>query len=283
MDTSAMDASALDPGTIDPMDLPALDLRVLAAAAEAAPELDEHVLHASEYAFRLAAAALQRELRGTLRIATDDGATQVRGCSRWLAPEDGAVRIGLSEPVAVAFAELLFGAPPSDPTGPQATRRPVAPIELSALCVRLAAILAPICRSLASPLAPERAFVLSTAPSANDLVLLFELHLDSVTYPIVLTAPITARQHDDDADDQSRLDAAISKVPLEIVVSLPRVRLSASEITSLQLGDVIRCGHAETEPLPASVADRVLFTGHLQPGPRRVQFLVETTRIGAPS
>lgn len=249
-----------------------IDLRELATPETGETTVDETVEHAVHHASLLAAASLQRDVSARVRVPRDDRGALVARCSRWLG--DGSFRVGLADPELTGLTEVLLGAPPA--TSPRA----LTPLELRVLRSRLAPIVAPVARELGAPLHGET-LAETDPPAPGDAVLAVELRVAGTPYTLVVAVPGRAESSDDDERSGHEIAAAVGAVPLELVVALTRVRLSAADLATLAPGDVIRCGHAEHEPLPATAAGRVLLRGHLAPGERRVEFHVVSTRIGA--
>jgi flagellar motor switch/type III secretory pathway protein FliN len=59
-------------------------------------------------------------------------------------------------------------------------------------------------------------------------------------------------------------DRRFSRLPVEIAVELTRVRMSAGDIASLRVHDIIPIGHAAEQPVTLSVRGRPFASGDLQ-------------------
>jgi flagellar motor switch/type III secretory pathway protein FliN len=59
-------------------------------------------------------------------------------------------------------------------------------------------------------------------------------------------------------------DRRFSRLPVEVSIELTRVRMSAGDIASLRVHDVIPLAHAAEQPVTLSVRGRAFASGELQ-------------------
>ena len=59
-------------------------------------------------------------------------------------------------------------------------------------------------------------------------------------------------------------DRRFNRLPVEIAVELTRVRMSAGDISSLRVHDIIPIAHAAEQPVTLSVRGRTFASGELQ-------------------
>jgi flagellar motor switch/type III secretory pathway protein FliN len=59
-------------------------------------------------------------------------------------------------------------------------------------------------------------------------------------------------------------DRRFRRLPVEVTVELTRVRMSAGDIASLRVHDIIPLAHAAEQPVTLSVRGRTFATGELQ-------------------
>jgi len=247
------------------------------AVSEVAEPVDEMVRNAAESVLQLATAMLQRPTTGQTRSIQADEKVGI-GARRWFSsPSNPSFLVGLRDPEAVGLAELFLGAPASRP------ERPITPVEMKVLGARLVAMLPPIAGALGEPI-DENAGLREAAPPQPRgwRFTTFELTIEAVPYPLVLAVP----QREDDLVPnraQASIAATVAQVELPIVVTIPGVRISATELSELRTGDVIRCDWPEDEPVPAFIGPNIALTGRFSSGPKWVMFEIVTSRIGASS
>jgi flagellar motor switch/type III secretory pathway protein FliN len=245
------------------------------AVSEVAEPVDEMVRNAADSVLQLATAMLQRPTTGLTRSIQADEKVGI-GARRWFAsPSNPAFLVGLRDPDAVGLAELFLGAPASRP------ERPISPIEMKVLGSRLVAMLPPIAAALGQPVDESGALREAAPPQPRGWrFTTLELTIEAVPYPLVLAVPQREEEESSNRPHAS-LAAIIGRVELPIVVTIPGVRISASELSELRVGDVIRCDWPEDEPVPAFVGPNLAFTGRFTSGPKWVMFEIVTSRIGA--
>ncbi|MEO8694883.1 MAG: FliM/FliN family flagellar motor switch protein [Acidimicrobiales bacterium] len=245
------------------------------AVSEVVEPIDEMVRNAAESVLQLATAMLQRPTTGLTRAIRADEKVGIGG-RRWFAsPSNPAFLVGLRDAEAVGLAELFLGAPASRP------ERPITPIEMKVLGSRLIAMLPPIAAALGQPVDESGALREAAPPQSRGWrFTTLEMTIEAVPYPLVLAVP---QREDDESVSRPQVSVAatVGRVELPIVVAIPGVRISASELSELRVGDVIRCDWPEDEPVPAFVGPNIALTGRFSSGAKWVMFEIVTSRIGA--
>ncbi len=59
-------------------------------------------------------------------------------------------------------------------------------------------------------------------------------------------------------------DARFARLPVEVAVELTRVRMSAADVATLRVHDIIPIAHAASHPVSLSVRGRAFANGELQ-------------------
>jgi hypothetical protein len=142
-------------------------------------------------------------------------------------------------------------------------------------------MLPPIAAALGQPVDESGALREAAPPQSRGWrFTTLEITIEAVPYPLVLAVP---QREDEESTNRPQVSVAatVGRVELPIVVAIPGVRISASELSGLRVGDVIRCDWPEDEPVPAFVGPNIALTGRFSSGAKWVMFEIVTSRIGA--
>lgn len=186
--------------------------------------------------------------------------------------EDAPVgALDMSNGLATALAEVVMGGAGAGDPGDAADGRPPSPLERLLLAEQLTPALGPLAAALA-PLGVHRLVLSPHAPpsqSSDQLAAIpITLTIGPLTGVVRVALPMRLIGRPEDGDEQPRradpaVAHALENVPLEVTVRFRGVRVPATELDALEVGDVIVLDHDAHEPLLASVGPRPWFLGAL--------------------
>jgi hypothetical protein len=185
---------------------------------------------------------------------------------RWFTYSDHAcpVRIGMGDPELTGLAEVFMGAPGGKP------ERAATALELRVLLPRLTQVLESL-HEASCTRRGDGGRLEEIDPDTIDrevddtswLELLFVL--DGVEFPMFL--PLASRVAVA-TSVPGRADGIVGEVPLELDIALRPTLLSAAEVATLAVGDVLRTGHPTALPFVGRIDGRRILTAQFHPGTR---------------
>lgn len=194
-----------------------------------------------------------------------------------LSGQYGEVVLAPQRGVLTGLAEVFMGGPASLP------ERGPTPLELTVVLPRLAEILSGVPPVLHQGQATGRVEPLdrdSVRQLGPVVIVPFVIELDGVAYDLAVVLARSAVEGDEHADlppPPVDIEEAVARVPLEVEFAFAPMRVAATDLEDLEVGDVLRLDHAHNEPLTGRVGGRPML--RVVPGRPGRHLTVQVTEI----